>query len=388
MADEIAGSSGEGTNLSVIKDDENSITMVDVLEEEKELEDDANAVLGGSDDQNCTYPQGYVNRQALYACKTCTYNGDKSAGICLACSYACHEGHELVELYTKRNFCCDCGNDNFPNNPCKLYPNKNGSNVLNFYNQNFKGVYCTCARPYPDPEDEVEDEMIQCILCEDWYHGRHLGSNIPKGDDYEEMICGDCMTKTDVLWPYTHLAVEFHQNVAKFEDSNDSAFVDVTNNEESNEKPKINEESRESTNSVIISQEDSAFSDSTDFTCKLQLRNNSVKTISKATFWPKNVNFLLDLQDTVHSYEEEGKAKRANASQYDQGMQALSTLDHVRQVEAIHEYNSMKSRLKDYLKSFAEKKKVVRKEDIDEFFTDLHARKRRRLNVNVPQFCR
>ena len=29
--------------------------MVDVLKEEEELEDDAKAVLGASDDQNCTY---------------------------------------------------------------------------------------------------------------------------------------------------------------------------------------------------------------------------------------------------------------------------------------------------------------------------------------------
>lgn len=83
-------------------DDSGAITMVDVLEEEQELEDDANAVLGASDDQNCTYPQGYVKRQALYACFSCTEESGASAGICLACSYACHEGHKLFELYTKR----------------------------------------------------------------------------------------------------------------------------------------------------------------------------------------------------------------------------------------------------------------------------------------------
>lgn len=33
------------------------LSMVDVLEENKALEEEANAVLGASDDQNCTYPQ-------------------------------------------------------------------------------------------------------------------------------------------------------------------------------------------------------------------------------------------------------------------------------------------------------------------------------------------
>jgi len=36
-------------------DDDNSVTMLDVLQEENQLEEDAYAVLGASDDQNCTY---------------------------------------------------------------------------------------------------------------------------------------------------------------------------------------------------------------------------------------------------------------------------------------------------------------------------------------------
>lgn len=39
------------------EEDSNVITMLDVLEEEKMLEDDALAVLGASDDKNCTYSQ-------------------------------------------------------------------------------------------------------------------------------------------------------------------------------------------------------------------------------------------------------------------------------------------------------------------------------------------
>jgi hypothetical protein len=36
-------------------DNEDVITMLDVLQEEQDLEDDAFAVLAGSDDKNCTY---------------------------------------------------------------------------------------------------------------------------------------------------------------------------------------------------------------------------------------------------------------------------------------------------------------------------------------------
>lgn len=64
------------------------------------------------------YSQGYM-RQALYACKTCCSDKIRAA-VCLACSFHCHEGHELVELYTKRHFRCDCGNTKFNGKQCNL----------------------------------------------------------------------------------------------------------------------------------------------------------------------------------------------------------------------------------------------------------------------------
>jgi len=45
--------------------------------------------------------QGYVRRQAVYVCATCLKDGEL-AGVCLACSLHCHDGHQLYELYTKR----------------------------------------------------------------------------------------------------------------------------------------------------------------------------------------------------------------------------------------------------------------------------------------------
>lgn len=82
---------------------------------------------------------------------------------------------QIVELWTKRNFKCDCGNSKFGEFYCKIFPSKDVENVENSYNHNFKGLYCTCARPYPDPDAEEQIEMIQCCLCEDWFHEEHLG---------------------------------------------------------------------------------------------------------------------------------------------------------------------------------------------------------------------
>lgn len=38
-----------------ISNEDNGVTMVDVLRDEEALEEDAHAVLGGSDDKFCTY---------------------------------------------------------------------------------------------------------------------------------------------------------------------------------------------------------------------------------------------------------------------------------------------------------------------------------------------
>lgn len=41
-------------NTGLLEDD--VVSMVDVLQEDNELEEEARAVLGDSDDQHCTYP--------------------------------------------------------------------------------------------------------------------------------------------------------------------------------------------------------------------------------------------------------------------------------------------------------------------------------------------
>ncbi|OON17660.1 hypothetical protein X801_06501, partial [Opisthorchis viverrini] len=53
---------------------------------------------------------------------------------------------------------------------CSFTKEKDDENVDNQYNHNFSNSYCICQRPYPDEEYEGNEEMIQCGLCEDWFH--------------------------------------------------------------------------------------------------------------------------------------------------------------------------------------------------------------------------
>ena len=332
---------------------EETYSMVDVLAEQKELEESASAVLGASDDKNCTYLMGYVSRQALYACTTCYKNGGKGPiGVCLACCLECHDGHELVELYTKRNFRCDCGNSKFQKGfECKLMNKKQPLNHDNVYNQNFEGKYCTCERPYPDPEDNTEDEMIQCTVCEDWYHGRHLGSKAPP--DFSEMVCDSCMMRLGFLWPYRL--------------PNESVTVDD-----------------ECLYDVLKKQMSEAEKIVAGFFSK-EWRSRLCRCAKCSTMYDEaKVAFLTDENDSVTAYEERGRLE--GKSQYDKGMEELSKMDRTKQVELMQDYHDMKTELKDYLEGFASSGKVVTKDDISQFFETMKGRKRQR--VEIPLNCR
>ncbi|XP_037271851.1 putative E3 ubiquitin-protein ligase UBR7 [Rhipicephalus microplus] len=447
MADD-GKTSESAPSTSIDLQDENSVTLQDVLDEEQELEDDADAVLGGSDDKNCTYDQGYVKRQALYACNTCTGPDSQPAGVCLACSYACHEGHNLYELYTKRNFRCDCGNASFPeSNPCRLCPRKAVRNYENKYNHNFHGMYCTCKRPYPDPDDDVEDEMLQCIMCEDWYHGRHIGGAMPANRDYYEVVCTGCMSKHPFLWQYFahEMALLEEKDVNICEEDTEKQHADgspaastttVENGvkvEGGNTENGVASARENGTDAVAIKEEGhpnqqtagssgscsevkvekmagdgSQLSSASECILK-KLRSvgdDSKKPHDACAYWPRGWRsrlchciqclamyneqkclFLLDEEDTVQSYEEKGKAARAQVPEGDPLMSALGSLGRVQQIEAIHGYNNLKTQLVDFLKKFADNRKVVREEDVREFFSGMEARKRRKTSA-VPYFCR
>ncbi|KAJ8399188.1 hypothetical protein AAFF_G00415670 [Aldrovandia affinis] len=411
--------------MAVNERDEPTVSMVDVLEEDEELENEASAVLGGCDPDKCSYPQGYVKRQALYACNTCTPRGAEPAGVCLACSYQCHEGHDLFELYTKRNFRCDCGNEKFGEFECKLYPGKNGLNSNNEYNHNFYGLYCTCDRPYPDSEDQVLDEMIQCIICEDWFHDKHLGCAVAECGELQEMVCESCMNKAPFLWTYaSHLAAppvtkvgpcegEVEVNVEEDDDLCKSGGEKPSTSLSSPEKEKCSQGSAvpappptadgapggKRTHREMEGSPSGA-------ECALQEMEGRAPPRARegAVFWPyvwrsklctcigckrayveAGVPFLLDESDTVLAYENRGKAQEEEGGD-DLVMSALNRLDHVQQLEIIYEYNDMKTELKDYLQRFAEEGKVVTPEDIRNFFEELQTRKRRRTNGG-QYFC-
>lgn len=204
--------------------------------------------------------QGYVKRQAIYACLTCCpeakMDETKRAGVCLACSLHCHENHELIELYTKRNFRCDCGNPKFGSQICTFTSEKTDLNYDNRYNQNFSGVYCICHRPYPDPEATEEEEMIQCVICEDWLHENHLEATVPNNDQYAEMVCKACMEDNDFLHDYSDIIINIvDKEIVVTDPDLDVTFEDTKVNGDLHEEQIANEATTEAEGIVEYSKE-------------------------------------------------------------------------------------------------------------------------------------
>lgn len=83
----------------------------------------------------------------------------------------CHENHEIIELYHKLDFRCDCGNGRMPYS-CQLNNDKEYLNDNNKYNQTYFDCYCYCKKPHS--YEEIETFMIECYECEDWFHNHHL----------------------------------------------------------------------------------------------------------------------------------------------------------------------------------------------------------------------
>lgn len=477
-----SGGSQQVESSAFPDEDEETITMLDVIEREDKLEEEASAVLGFSDEKNCTYPKGYIARQALYSCATCSNESGSPAAICLACSLECHENHELFELYTKRNVRCDCGNSKFKVGfVCKLMDKqttKEPSNESNKYNHNFSGRYCVCDKRYPPDENddsaEASDEMWQCIVCEDWYHTKHLGAKeLPT--KFDELVCGPCTDKLDFIHYYknidekpAHVPVPTSSQAMK-------APVQTTNPDRTNSiSTKQETETIEQTHStkaceadsstrvpaVLVDQEERKTSqfittechtnnpcesdtndsqvENKDPTSTISVTNDkvviecfldqlkaaqieategkpvSVDAESQSTnsrgeqpaaskgplFWQdctwrsklcrcskcltmyrtKECEFLLDDRDTVQYYEAQGRAMAKNReSPYERGMSALNRMNRAAVVEALHGYDELKANLSSYLRKFADTKKVVREEDIHDFFAQLKTKKRQRL---------
>ena len=404
------------------------VTIGEYLDEVEKREREADLVLGIDEGTECTFDKGYMKRQALFSCLTCTPEGN--AGVCTTCSFICHEGHQIVELWTKRNFRCDCGNSKFGKFTCKLFPNKDAENTENSYNHNFKGLYCACDGPYPDPAAKEQLEMIQCCLCEDWFHLEHIGlesaAEVPKDEDgdpaYDEFMCKAC---SQVCF-FVRLYPEDIWSAEKQTDSTDrkgkAVLVDMSPTrplenpigESSYNAPKVGEvqatvgsEYSFLGKSVLCQGESSSGIVPNECPKSSTLLEDCVLGVNICDASPvlpngpmflsdewrdvlcrcnncleyynqKNIAFLLDREDSISEYWETAELKREERLQQreDAELRFLNRLGHVEKVEILKGIEEMKDGLSLFLES-ADPSKPVTVPDIQHFFEELRNKRRR-----------
>lgn len=280
------------------------------------------------------------------------------------------------------------------------------TNARNTYSQNYGGVYCICHRPYPDPELTTTEVMVQCVICEDWLHEEHIFNDVVKtsgsqtaeknalaavktnkeslkdGDvdkatvctsigppeNFDELICLDCMKKHPFLMAYT-----------------------VGNSDGENE---------EGEKIIADSDKDTSKADMNDCVLKKKQQQLEVdgSTALRATFWSSDwrndlcqclscitllekhgIDFLLDPDDALHVYEASAREKKTASDEEAAQRAFANTLTHEQQVEVAMGYSFMKNNLQQYLAGFAAEGKTVRKEDIKNFFEGLSQIKRQKI---------
>lgn len=417
----------------VFEDDreKQTCTLNEYLDDLEEREMEAEMILGGDDGDECTYSKGYLKRQAIFSCLTCTPEGN--AGFCTACSLSCHEGHEIVELWTKRNFRCDCGNSKFGNFICKLQPSKDVENVENSYNHNFKGTYCTCDRPYPDPSVEEEEEMVQCCVCEDWYHREHLGlessEKIPVDEEgealYEDLICPGCSAACSFIALYPQnifVARKKHKVVANDEKGKglleeasstcvsagkimDNSCDHLQPCTDGDIKPQ-NVSGSEKLVSAEISEKSLSLNkcsqDGSSGTCHLGFdlgdapppveKNKAIFLVKNwrdtlcrcekcSNFYKqKHVSFLLDKDDSIAEYEKRAQQRREERLQKQEGasLNMFNNLGHVEKVEIMSGIAELKNEMENFFAN-RDASQAVTPADVYELFDNLRKKRRREM---------
>ncbi|KAI0980688.1 hypothetical protein GJ496_001471 [Pomphorhynchus laevis] len=372
-------------------DEDCVISLNDLVNENEMMELEEMTMRGQASEEECTYNKGYMNRQGIFSCKTCQDNGCLPAAICYGCSIQCHSDHDLYELWSKRNYRCDCGNERFPELTCQLKSDKDSINVKNNYdNHNLRGLYCTCECSY-----NGDTNMISCVICEDWFHFEHIDIAELGEQDDAVIICPACSNKfMALLIPYFPLYcqsyVQTTRELFSIEDVDSLLTTASSLRAQSSDDNKcilplyanqlLGSVQEGVTEEVLQRELQLIFDGSRATIWQLNWRDYLCKC-SKCvyTYELEGLSFLIDPTDTIEHYLS--KAKTTD----DDIKLILEKLNRPMQIEVISMMREFREQLQEFFRTCSETGKVVTERDVIEFFEKMKSELQNR-NI-LPDRC-
>lgn len=410
-----------------------SVTAQDYIHDQLELEREARRIMP-FEPEECTFTMGEI-RQSVFACLTCAKD-NQPIGVCYSCSIQCHSTHELVELFSKRNYVCDCGTTKMKH-ACSLrvrdrtaqppmlkrrdsiveYPAEDIPSLSNNYNQNYSGLFCSCKNQY-NPLEETGN-MIQCyfgaVCGEDWFHEdcilgytpglfkkkKEVGSEnklehlLPPGEDahtdqVEAVAPTEDVDDDDVVPHFPNLddfdlficwkcVDQYKLILLEIENVQEIIFAKLPHFEAVNSAEEWSEKFQALTPD---SDEPASKKRKTDIPYSLFLQFNfkdKLKLLSKEKTklgeFLRNNNYLFDDDPVYEPPEEEDDDSSTTGSLLDLGADALLSLPREQAIEGLHAYDKIKSKLRDFFKPFAEQGTIVTEDKVREFFDKIKEEK-------------
>ncbi|AQK82691.1 PHD finger protein-related [Zea mays] len=282
---------------------EPAFTLDEYMEDIEAVELEADLVLGGDEGKECTYAGGYLKRQAVFSCLTCVPDG--VAGVCTACSLACHDGHEIPrdeegEPLYEELICHKCSS------VChflKLYPD----------------TIWASGKPNLAVETDASDSNVM---------KKPSGHADPEKHENGALVDNTVGEKTSVENDSTKaIAVPEEANLGSSSGNNCKLGVDV------NTMPAITDKSE-------------------PFFMSKGWRETLCRCETCFNFYAqRGIAYLIDKEDSIEEYEKIAKQKREMKLEQQQGAETnfLNSLNHVQKIEMISGINDMKNEFQSFL---------------------------------------
>ena len=269
--------------------------------------------------------------------------------------------------------------------------------------------------------------MFQCLVCEDWFHEKCIGEGrVPDQDEFDGFVCRSCVGKNEwlgryvadkkvslsTLDTYPEVNVDVETVDEKKEENVESGINPSSSDTQAAEAAEtapnqLIDQNIQSTNGVkrSLSEDPETLNSATKrvkvdsetssdpckwatlpptpsgpfaMFLKQDFRNHLCRCLDCETSRLRTLPMISEEEETYEPDEDNSDTGSFHISRLliseslvDAGTRALSSLPRTQAIDGIAAYQTMSSKLKNFLQGFVETKRVVSAEDVRGFFADI-----------------